>query len=185
MNIQGKKVAMLVHNYFEQAEFEEPLNTLKKAGADVTVITASNDLSLQGLNHVEMGDKFKADIKLTDANCDDYDALVLPGGAINADSLRMVDKAHEWVTDFMDDNKPIAAICHAPWLLASADIIEGHRLTSFFTIQDDLKNAGAEWVDIAVVVDNNLITSRTPDDLKQFDDAIICMLSQQTASING
>jgi protease I len=185
MNIQGKKIAILVDNYFEQAEFEVPLKALKEAGGDVTVITTNDDLSLQGLNHVEMGDKFKADKKIDEANPDDYDALVLPGGAVNADSLRMVDKAKEWVTDFMDDNKPLAAICHAPWLLASADVIEGHRLTSFFTIQDDLKNAGAEWVDLNVVVDNNLITSRKPDDLKQFNEAIISMLNQQPASINS
>jgi protease I len=179
MDITGKSVAILVHNYFEQAEFEEPLSALKNAGALVTVITASEDKKLQGLQHVKMGDTFTADLTLEDATPEDYDAVVLPGGAINADNLRMNETAQAWVRDFLDDERPVAAICHAPWVLVSADVLDGRRLTSFYTIQDDIRNAGGDWVDQKVVIDGSLITSRKPDDLPSFNDALISMLAKQ------
>jgi protease I len=182
MDVSGKHVAILVHNYFEQAEFEEPLTTLKNAGAEVTVISADKK-DLQGLNHVDKGDTFTADLLLDQATPEDYDALVLPGGAINADNLRMVPAAREWVTNFLDAERPLAVICHAPWVLVSADVVEGRRLTSFYTIQDDIANAGGEWVDLPVVVDGSLITSRKPDDLVQFTDAILKALSGHPESV--
>lgn len=180
MDINGKHIAILVDNYFEQAEFDEPLSALKNAGAEVTVISAGSK-ELTGMHHAEKGDTFQADLTLEEASSDDYDALVLPGGAINADSLRMNENARRWVTDFLDSYRPLAAICHAPWVLVSADCIEGRRLTSYETIQDDIRNAGAEWVDMPLVIDGNLITSRKPDDLPQFCDAIIKFLSSKTA----
>lgn len=175
MDVSNKHVAILVHNFFEQSEFEEPLNALRKAGAKVTVIAAGKK-KLQSLNHADKGDEFRADLLLTAANSDDYDALVLPGGALNADVLRMNETARQWVIDFLDSERPLAVICHAPWVLVSADVVEERRLTSYYTIQDDIRNAGGEWVDWAVVVDDNLITSRKPDDLPEFNNALIDML---------
>ncbi len=178
MDISGKYVAILVDNYFEQAEFEEPISALKDAGAEVTII-ASKQLELQGMNHVKLADSFKADLLLDQVSSEDYDAIVLPGGALNADSLRVNEAAQRLVLEFFEDNKPMAAICHAPWLLVSADLVEGKRLTSYYTIKDDVVNAGGDWVDKEVVVDGNLITSRDPDDLPAFNKAIIKMLSQR------
>jgi protease I len=177
-SLSGKHIAILVDNYFEQAEFEEPLRALKDAGAEVTVIS-TKEMKLQGLNHVDKGDKFEADLLLDQADWVDYDALVLPGGAINADSLRVNEDAKQMVIEFMESGKPVAAICHAPWLLVSADLVEGRKLTSYHTIQDDIINAGGEWVDMPVVIDGNLITSRQPDDIPQFNQAISDLLEEQ------
>lgn len=181
MDIAGKHIAILVHNYFEQAEFEEPLRAIKDAGGEVTVISADKTL-LQGLNHVEKGDKFEADLLLEQASTEDYDALVLPGGAVNADNLRVNETAQQWVVDFLDAGKPLAAICHAPWVLVSADAVEGRRLTSYHTLKDDILNAGGEWVNQPLVIDGNLITSRKPDDLPEFNQALIDMVGAQSSS---
>ena len=182
MDIAGKTVVILVHNYFEQAEFEGPLQRLHDAGAEVRVVSASGERELQGLNHVDKGDKFTADLLLDDTKPDAYDALVLPGGAINADALRMIDGARDWVRHFVDTEKPLAAICHAPWVLVSAGCADGRHLTSFFTIQDDIRNAGGEWTDEEVVTDGRLITSRKPDDVPAFTDALIRLLAGETAA---
>jgi protease I len=178
MNLIGKDVAILVSDYFEQAEFEVPIKALKDADATVVVIS-SVDKKLHGLHHVDKGDVFTADLLLEDAIPDDYDALVLPGGAINADALRMNKEAQSWVKEFLDTGKPLAAICHAPWLLVSADVLDGRKLTSYYTIQDDISNAGGEWLDQQVVIDQNLITSRQPDDLPAFSEALIAMLNER------
>jgi len=176
-DLSGKKVAVLVHNYFEQVEFTEPIDALKAAGATVEVIGAgAENGKVQGLNHVEIGDKFDCDKSLDQANYDDYDAIVLPGGAVNADHLRMEDKARDWVRKACDDSKPLAVICHAPWVLVSAGVAKGRKLTSYFTIQDDMRNAGAHWVDEECVIDGSLITSRNPDDIPAFNKAIISAL---------
>lgn len=175
MDITGKKVAVLVANYFEQAEFEEPIDALREAGAEVVVV-AVKDTLLQALNYVDKGDTFTADLLLQDVTTEDYDALVLPGGIINADGLRMVEAAQLWCRDFLEENKPVAVICHAPWVLVSADLVDGRRLTSFETIQDDIQNAGGDWVDWPVVVDGSLISSRKPDDLPVFSEALIKIL---------
>lgn len=175
MDITGKKIAVVVDNYFEQAEFEEPIDALRAAGAEVEVIGIKSR-SLQALNHADKGDMFKADLLLHDVTADEYDALVLPGGALNADSLRMVEEVQQWARDFLEDDKPVAVICHAPWVLVSADIVDGRRLTGYETIQDDIQNAGGEWVDQPVVIDGSLITSRKPDDLPAFIKALITML---------
>lgn len=171
MNITNAKIAILVDNNFEQSEFEVPLQRLKAAGAQVTVVgTSSKDL--QALQHTKHGDAFKADELLEDIDPEDFDTLVLPGGVVNADKLRMNKDARALVTNYIDQNKVVAAICHAPWLLVSADLVEGRRLTSYYTLQDDIRNAGGEWIDQPVVVDGNLITSRQPDDLDDFVEAI-------------
>lgn len=173
MNLTDTKVAIVVHDYFEQSEFEQPLQALKSAGAEVHVISASGDHALQGLHHVDKADRFQADHLIDAVSPADYDGLVLPGGAINADHLRMVPAARQWVQAFMEARKPLAVICHAPWVLASSGVVEGKRLTSFFTIQDDMRNAGAQWTDEEVVITDNLITSRNPDDLPAFCSALV------------
>jgi len=180
MDVPDTKVAILVDNYFEQTEFEEPIKALKDAGAAVTVI-ASADKDLRALKHATMGDAFTADMLLDGADPEDYDALVLPGGAMNADRLRMIDAARTWVRHFLEADKPLAAICHAPWVLVSAGEVNGRKLTSYYTIQDDIRNAGGDWVDEQVVIDGNLITSRQPDDLPTFNEVLLKMLAD-TAS---
>lgn len=177
LGTQGKDVAVLVHNYYEQAEFDDPIAALRRAGATVTVLGADTQ-DLQALQHVQLGTKTKADLLLSDARTHDYDALILPGGVFNADHLRMVERARSWVVDFLDNDKLVAAICHAPWLLVSADVIEERRITSYYTLQDDIRNAGGEWIDLPVVIDDNLITSRKPDDLPLFNEAILAWLVQ-------
>lgn len=174
-DLTGKKVAIVVDNYFEQDEFTGPLQALKEAGAKVDVVAPKKG-RLQAMQHADKGGTFQADLALDDIRIDEYDALVLPGGAVNADSLRMNEKVQIWLRNFMRNRKPVAAICHAPWALASAGLTEGRRLTSYFTIQDDLRNAGAKWIDEEVVVDDNLITSRQPGDIPAFNRQIIAAL---------
>jgi protease I len=177
-DLSGKKVAVLVDNDFEEDEFTGPVQALKDAGAQVEIIAAEpEEGKIQALKHDEKSNRYDFDKTLDEANIDDYDALVLPGGAINADLLRMQDKARQWVKQIAEQGKPLAAICHAPWVLASAGIARGRKLTSFFTIQDDMRNAGADWVDEEVVIDGNIITSRKPDDVPAFNDAIIAMMA--------
>lgn len=171
-DLSGKKVAIVVDDDFEQAEFTGPRDALKQAGADVTIISTKGG-QVHGMNHDEKADTFQADASLDDINPSDFDALVLPGGAINADNLRMNAKVQQWARSFMSAGKTVAAICHAPWLLASAGIAKGKKMTSWPTIQDDLKNAGAEWTDTEVCVDGNLITSRKPDDIPAFNREIM------------
>ncbi len=185
MDLSGKHVAVLVDNYFEQSEFKEPVGAMKDVGAEVTVIS-TKEKEVWGMIHAELGDKFSVDLIIDQAESGDYDALIIPGGVINADKLRMNEIAQAWATDFLSTDRPLAIICHAPWLLVSANSIKGRRLTSYYTIQDDIRNAGAEWVDLDVVIDENLITSRNPNDLPNFNKAIIKMLSGKstTASAN-
>lgn len=176
--IEGKKVAILVHNYFEQAELVEPKKMLEQAGV-VTEIIAPGGGMVQGMDHTDLADGFHVDTKLSNAKFDNYDALLLPGGGINADMLRMEEKARQWVRAYMSEKKPLAVICHAPWLLVSAGVARGRTLTSFFTIQDDIRNAGGTWVDKDVVIDGNLITSRNPGDIPIFTETFMNMLEQQ------
>ena len=178
MGIANKRVAILVDDNFEQIEFTGPLEALKAAGAQVDVVSAAESKDLHSLRHVKAGDTFVADQLLSDVDPADYDALVLPGGAINADVLRMNAKAQAWARSFLESGKLVAAICHAPWLLVSAGAADGRTLTSYPTIQDDIKNAGGTWVDREAVIDDNLITSRRPDDIPAFNDAILAFLNQ-------
>lgn len=173
-----KKVAILVDDLFEQAEFVEPKKALEQAGYQVVVVSPAGN-EVQGLNHIDKADTFKVDQSLDEANPDDFRALVLPGGALNADHLRMNETARQWVRKFFDSGKLVGVICHAPWLLASAGVIKDRQLTSYYTIQDDLRNAGATWVDQAVVIDDNLITSRQPDDMPAFGAAFVKALEEK------
>jgi len=170
--LSSKKVAILATDGFEQSELEGPLNALRDAGAEVEIVSIRPG-EIQGMNHADKGSKFEVDIVLSDAKPSDYDALVLPGGLMNPDELRSTPAAVAFVRDFADEGKPIAAICHAPWLLIEADVIRGRRLTSWPAIQTDVRNAGGDWVDEEVVVDQGLVTSRKPDDIPAFNRKMI------------
>jgi protease I len=176
-----KTVAIVVDNYFEKMELEGPKKALEEAGVEVEII-ATQGGSVYSMVNAKIGRKFKVDTILSNAKFDDYDALVLPGGCINADHLRMVPKVRRWIQVFLRAGKPVAIICHAPWVLVSAGEAKGRKLTSYFTIQDDMKNAGAEWVDEPVVIDKNLITSRQPDDIPLFNKALIKQLDKKLTS---
>lgn len=177
VDLSGKKVAVVATDFFEEAELTEPVKALRDAGAEVEIIS-DKEGEIQGLQHVDKGQSVKVDKTLDQANPDDYDGLVLPGGAVNADHLRTNKKARDFVTKMMDEQgKPTAVICHAPWILVSAGLARGKKLTSYFTIQDDLRNAGADWVDEECVIDGNLITSRDPDDLPAFNKALLSALA--------
>ena len=172
-----KTIAFLLHTNFEQVEYEDVKNKIKDKGYKTVLITTNEDKRVQGLHHVDKGDTFTADLLAKDATTDDYDALVLPGGTVNADGLRINKEAQRIITKMDDANKPVAAICHAPWALIDAGIVRGKTLTAYQTLQTDLKNAGATFVDKTVQIDGNLITSRNPDDIENFVAAIDKALS--------
>jgi len=165
--LQGKKVAVLATDGFEQVELQAPIQALREAGAQPQVI-APHGGEIQGYKHHEKGDKVRVDRELAQVRPDEFDALVLPGGVINPDQLRLVPEAIEFIHAFVDAEKPIAAICHGPWTLIDARGVEGRRMTSWPSLKTDLLNAGADWVDEEVVVDQGLVTSRRPDDLPAF-----------------
>jgi protease I len=165
--LAGKKVAVLATDGFEQSELTEPVKALKDAGAEVHVVSPKAG-QIQGMKHDEKGDKVTVDKTLSEAAEADYDALVLPGGVANPDRLRLEREAIAFVRRFVEDDKPIAAICHGPWTLIDAGGVEGRRMTSWPSLKTDLKNAGAKWVDEEVVVDKGLVTSRKPADLPAF-----------------
>jgi protease I len=165
--LRGRKVAVLATDGYEQAELETPVAALKDAGALVEVISPKS-ASIQGWEHHDKGRKVVVDRTLGDANAADYDALVLPGGVMNPDSLRLLPEAVSFVRTFVDADKPIAAICHGPWTLINAGGVKGKTMTSWPSLETDLRNAGAHWVDQDVVVDHRLVTSRKPDDLPVF-----------------
>lgn len=177
MNLKGKKVAIIATDYFEEKELTSPRDALTNAGATVEII-APHDGEIKGLNHVEPGKSVPVTKTLDKANPNDYDAIVIPGGVVNADHLRVDKKAQEFVRHAITNHKPTAVICHGPWLLASAGVLHGKKLTSYHTLKDDLVNAGAEWVDEPVVQNGALITSRKPDDLPQFNEALLQALGE-------
>ena len=173
-----KTIAFLLHNHFEQAEYEDVNNQLKDKGYKTVLITTNKDKEVQAMQQdVNKGDTFTADIFAKDAKVNEYDALVLPGGTVNADTLRGNEEAHGIINGINDSGKLLAAICHAPWALINTGIAKGKKLTAYHSLQTDLENAGAEFVDKTVQVDGNLITSRNPDDIKNFVDAINKALS--------
>jgi protease I len=179
--LKGKKVAILVANGFEQSEYVKPLEALKNAGAEVHTVSPEEG-KVKGWNQDNWGKEFSVDKKLNEVKAEQYDALVLPGGQMNPDNLRMEDKAVQLVKDFSSQKKPIAAICHGPWLLVEADIVEGRTITSWPSVKTDLINAGAIWKDQEVVEDSGIITSRNPDDLPAFCQKIIEVFSQDQES---
>lgn len=166
------KIAFLVHNYFEQVELTETREILEDHGHSTVLITAE-DQTVQGMeNDVNKKDEFQADLLLKDAKCEDYDALVLPGGTVNADKLRVNPMAQKLVKEFLNADRLVAAICHAPWLLISSGVVAGKDITAYDSLKDDLTNAGANYQDEPVVRDGDIITSRKPDDIPAFAQAI-------------
>lgn len=167
-SLPRKTVAMLVTDGFEQVELTEPKKALEEAGATVRIVSPAGD-SVRAWDEKDWGDEFQVDVQLERASAEDYHALVLPGGVMNPDKLRMDEGAVRFTRAFFDAGKPVAAICHGPWLLVEADVVSGRTLTSYPSLRTDLVNAGAEWVDEEVVVDQGLVTSRNPDDLPAFN----------------
>lgn len=165
--LNQKKVAILVTDGFEQVEMTEPKQALEQAGAKSHIISPKSG-TVQGWNHFDKGDNFQVDLTLDSANPSDYDALLLPGGVANPDQLRTNEKAVKFVQSFFKAGKPVAAICHGPWTLIEADVVRGRTVTSWPSLKTDLKNAGANWVDQEVVVDQGLVTSRNPNDIPAF-----------------
>jgi deglycase len=179
-NLEGLRVAILSATDFEQSEMTEPRKALQERGAE-TVLISPQAGEIQGVKHDVKQDTFKVDLTLDQADAGDFDALLLPGGALNADALRVNPNAQAFVREFQERGKPMAVICHAPWLLASAGLARGRRLTSYHAIQDDMKNAGAEWVDQEVVVDGNLVTSRQPSDIPAFSRQMVNIFAKHWA----
>jgi protease I len=165
--LAGRRVAILAANGFEQVEMTEPRKALEDAGARTELISPEKQ-EVQGMNHAEKGAKFKVEVALDSASPSNYDALLLPGGVANSDHLRMIPEAVKFVKDFFAAGKPVAAICHGPWMLVEADAVRGHTITSWPSLQTDIRNAGGQWVDREVVSDKGIVTSRKPDDIPAF-----------------
>lgn len=167
-----KKIAILATNGFEEVELTSPKKAMESAGFEVDVVSPESG-SIKGWKDGNWSQEITVDKKLSDVKAEDYNALMLPGGVINPDKLRREEDALTFVRDFFKQEKPVAAICHAPQVLISAEVVEGRKMTSFHSIKDDLVNAGANWVDEEVVVDQGFVTSRNPDDLNAFNDKLI------------
>jgi protease I len=176
-DLNGKKVAILVAEMFEQVELIEPRKALENAGA-TTEIVSLEEGEVQGFDHYDKADAFPVERTVEEASPADYDALLLPGGVGNPDNLRQDENAVSFVRGFFDQGKPVAAICHAPWALVEAGVVRGRKLTSFPSIQTDIRNAGGDWVDEEVVVDGNLVTSRQPDDIPAFNEKMIELFAE-------
>ncbi len=175
--IEGLRVAILAADGVEEAELIEPRKALDEAGAKTTLISVKPG-NIQAMKHDDKSKKYKVDATFDDVDSEEFDAVLLPGGALNADALRAVPEAQEFVRSADAAGKPIAFICHAPWLLISADVVEGRTLTSYHTIQDDVRNAGGSWVDEEVVRDDNWVSSRQPTDIPAFNRKMIQLFSE-------
>ena len=171
-DLKNCRVAILVAEGFEQREMTEPREALDNAGATTQIVSPAEG-EVEGWNHFDKGDKFPVDVSLTEAKADDFDALLLPGGVANPDQLRMKPEALDFVRSFFDPGNPVAVICHGPWTLIEADVVRGRTITSWPSLKTDLINAGAEWVDEEVTVDNGLVSSRKPDDIPAFNRKMI------------
>jgi protease I len=182
--LQDLRVAIVATDGFEQAELFEPRKALDDAGAR-TIVIAPKAGKIQGFKHDEKADQVEVDLTLNEANADVFDAVLLPGGVINADALRMEPKAQEFVRRIDEAKKPIAVICHGPWLLVSAKLMSGRKLTSYHTIQDDIRNAGADWTDQPVVTDRTWVSSRQPSDIPAFNSAMIKLFGQRQRRAQG
>ena len=170
--LQGKRVAFLATDMVEQVELTEPWQAVKDEGAAVELISLEEG-EIQGFNHYDKADEFKVDRTVEEARADDYDALVIPGGVGNPDTMRTDENAVQLVRDFFEQGKPVGVICHGPWMLVEAGVVRGRKVTSWPSLQTDIRNAGGNWVDEEVVVDQGLVTSRKPDDLPAFNKKII------------
>lgn len=170
--LDGKTVAILVADGFEQVEMTEPRKALEAAGAKIQIVSPAEG-QVQGWNHDQKGESFPVDVPVARADAAQFDALLLPGGVMNPDKLRTIPEAVRFVRDLFDQGKPVAAICHGPWTLVEADVVRGRKMTSYPSLQTDLRNAGADWVDQEVVTDKGLVTSRKPDDIPAFNAKMI------------
>lgn len=175
--LDGKRVAILVANGFEQVEMTEPRKALEQAGAKAELISPEKK-EVQGMNHEEKGEKFRVERTLDSASPSDYDALLLPGGVANPDKLRMNPAAVKFVQSFFAEGKPVAAICHGPWMLVEAGVLTRRTITSWPSLRTDIRNAGGEWVDREVVRDDELVTSRKPDDIPAFNREMLQLFSE-------
>jgi protease I len=171
--LEGKRIAFLMANEgVEQVELTEPRKAVEEAGAEVDLIAPEKE-QIQGFNHLDKADTFDVDKTTSEARADDYDGVVLPGGVANPDTLRTDKDAVRFLREFFAAGKPVGAICHAPWMLVEADVVDGRKVTSYPSVQTDIRNAGGNWVDEEVVVDSGLVTSRRPDDIPAFNSKII------------
>jgi protease I len=177
--INGKKVAILVAEGFEQSEMVKPRQALEQAGADTAIVSPAQG-EVQGWNHFDKGDRFQVDVPLEQAKAEDFDALLLPGGVANPDQLRAQPKAVQFVKRFVDAGKPVGVICHGPWTLIEAGAVKGRTMTSWPSLKTDLTNAGAKWVDQEVVVDRGIVSSRKPDDIPAFSRKLIEEIGEGT-----
>ena len=175
-NLQGKTVAILVADMFERVELEEPRRALEDAGA-TTEIVSIHDGEIQGFDHFEPASTITVDRTIEEVMPDDYDALLIPGGVGNPDQLRGNENAVVFVREFVESGKPTAVICHGPWVLVEAGVVRDRRVTSWPTLETDIRNAGGEWVDEEVVVDGNLVTSRKPDDIPAFNEKMVELIA--------
>lgn len=175
------RIAVLATDGFEETELTEPVRALKEAGASVEILSTKLG-QIQAFQHHDKSITVDVDRSLEESQPNEYDALVLPGGALNTDTLRVEPKVQSFVRHFQEAGKPMAVICHAPWILVSAGLVDGRTLTSYYTIQDDIRNAGGNWVDQEVVVDGNLVTSRQPSDIPAFNREMFNLLSRLVPS---
>jgi protease I len=187
--LQGKRVAFLATDMVEQVELTEPWKAVKDAGGTPELVSLEEG-EIQGFNHYDKADTFKVDRTVEEARAEDYDALVIPGGVGNPDTMRTDENAVQLVRDFFEQGKPVAVICHGPWMLVEAGVVRGRKVTSWPSLQTDIRNAGGDWVDQAVVVDDGLVTSRKPDDLPAFNEKIVeefgeSRHEQQAASVKA
>ncbi|NGY05562.1 type 1 glutamine amidotransferase [Solimonas terrae] len=182
--LHGKTFAILATHGFEQSELMKPRQALLKAGAEVEIVSLGKK-PIKGWKKQDWTEAIEVDLDLNAASPSRYDGLVLPGGTLNADTLRSEPRAITFIKDFFDNGKPVAAICHAPWLLVEARVVDGHRLTSWPSLKTDVRNAGGEWLDEEVVVDDQLLTSRKPDDIPAFTDAMIGLFAQHKRRDNA
>ena len=183
-NLEGMRVAILATHGVEQVELTEPRKALDAAGAR-TLLIAPKSGKIKAMNHDQLADQFDIDMTLDQANPEEFDAVLLPGGALNADALRMENAAQEFVRYMDDSGKPIAVICHAPWLLVSAGLVDGRTLTSYYTIQDDIRNAEGQWIDKEVVCDQNWVSSRQPSDIPVFNQEMIKLFAEHRPRAAG
>ena len=178
-SLQNIRVAILVDNGFEQVELTEPKKALETAGAKALIVSPQSQ-QVQGWQTKQWGDQFHVDVPLDMADPDQFDALLLPGGVMNPDKLRMQPDAVEFARAFINEGKPVAAICHGPWLLVEANAVKGKTVTSWPSLQTDIRNAGGHWVDQEAVVDGNVLTSRKPDDIPAFNQRMVSLFAQKT-----
>ena len=170
--LQGKRVAFLATDMVEQVELMEPWKAVKDAGGTPELVSLEEG-EIQGFNHYDKADTFKVDRTVEEARAEDYDALVIPGGVGNPDTMRTDENAVQLVRDFFEQGKPVGVICHGPWMLVEAGVVRGRKVTSWPSLQTDIRNAGGDWIDQEVVVDDGLVTSRKPDDLPAFNEKIV------------